>query len=139
MWSQRYPWAFPGAPSIPWTIVSHSPTINVICNYVDSQWLVTKRDIRHTPQKPRIEKKSQELGWAKVTPPTENTDGCTQHSLLSVGLTLNQLTDQWMQTADQTTQGKQKDVQRITQVYLLLCWVGGAAISNILSKGSLWF
>lgn len=52
-----------------------------------------------------VEKKSQELGRAKATPPKGNTDGCTQHSLLSVGLSLNQLTDQWMQTADQMTQG----------------------------------
>lgn len=61
---------------------------------VGLQLLVTKRDARHRPPRTSVEKKSQELGKAKATPPNGNTDGCTQHSLLSVGLSLNQLTDQ---------------------------------------------
>lgn len=36
---------------------------------------------------------------ATVAPPASN--GCNQHSLLSVGFHFYQLTDQWMQTADQ--------------------------------------
>lgn len=98
--------ASPWAPSILWTIVSHckespSSSINVIYNYVGPQSLVTKSDTR--PQRTSVVKKSQEFRRAEATPPNGNTDGCTQHSLLSVGLNLNQLTDQWMQTADQTT------------------------------------
>lgn len=103
----------------PFSFLNHSYSIfknlpalrSILSIIVGPQLLVTKRDARLTPQRTSVEKKSQELGRSEATPPNGNTAGCTQHSLLSVGLSLNQLTDQWMQTADQTTQGKQRYVQ----------------------------
>lgn len=65
------------------------------------RWLVT--NIQQT-SKNHSGKKSQEIEKTKTISSKGNIDGCTQHSLLSVGLNVNQLTDQWMQTAGQKTQ-----------------------------------
>lgn len=78
-------------------LVSTFSIIMWTCNHTDG-WLLRQK------QTSKNQCGKEELGGTKATPQTGNTDGCTQHSLLSVGLNLSRLTDQWMQTADQTTQ-----------------------------------
>lgn len=65
-------------------------------------------------------KKTQEMEKTKTISPDGNIDGCTQHSLLSVGLNVNQLTGQWMQTAGQKTQGNKALSESHQSVEVLL-------------------
>lgn len=104
VWSQSYLLASPQVPSILWTIVSclkDSLTAPVpmlaIIMWTLNHWL--PRDTPDPDLKEPVWKEEPGIQEGQ----DGNTDGCTQHSLLSVGLSLNQLTDQWMQTADQTT------------------------------------
>lgn len=94
--------AFPLTTFLSWT--SSCCTVKVI--YIKSpqpyKWLVT--NIQQT-SKNHSGKKTQEMEKTKTISPDGNIDGCTQHSLLSVGLNVNQLTGQWMQTAGQKMQG----------------------------------
>lgn len=124
VWSQGNLLASPGAllfsePQFPHLSEPPSSTVNVINNYVVPHWLVTERGQTQN-SKNQCGKEEPGVGKSQGNSTKGNTDGCTQHSLLSVGLSLNQLTDQWMPTADQATRGKQRPhVQRVHQ---LLCW-----------------